>query len=97
MYTQDDIQPQPCQHADCTIAYAVACYVPGGEASEGPDAWYCRTHAPIHGFCANCGDHHGGEEDFENSRDGLCDMCASEREHTEAMELQAMLRDGEWQ
>lgn len=79
--TNDSIVPQPCRHADCTITTTIACYVPGGDQDSEPDAWYCRTHAPIHGFCASCGEHHGGEEDFENSYDGVCDLCASEREH----------------
>lgn len=83
----------PCQHVNCDVAAAIACYVPG---SETPDAWYCRTHAPIHGFCAGCGELHGGEDDFENSQDGLCDLCSSEREYTLAREQQAITRDGEW-
>lgn len=82
-----------CQHADCPITQARACFAPG---SETPDAWYCLTHAPLHGFCCGCGELRGGEEDFENNRDGLCDLCASEKEHTEAMDRRAMLRDGEW-
>ncbi|HEY8598228.1 MAG TPA: hypothetical protein VIL85_07340 [Thermomicrobiales bacterium] len=66
-----------CHEAGCDRP-GLPCYLPDLDGTKDwaePDAYYCQGHIAATGFCAGCGNFHGGEESFDLDPHNLCDTC----------------------
>lgn len=91
----DDTQwAEGCQHEQCRAPAIECTMTPIAEDQPEDVEYFCRSHAPHHGYCSVCGDFWGGIDSFE--RDGICDHCADQLEQDEDLDEMTGDRDEDW-